>query len=218
MNNIRKIACLVVAISLSALLITSCTKNDDSTIILLGEEQYVDDMINVIPDSLRIYFKQNFSVYRGYIPPNIQGEYEFSPKKRVVTSALTPWPTNVVERDVYLKFSEQHNRMATFLHREQVNTTTDTVYVIGHDSYFTAYYQEHVTLDYVGYEVRIKRGIIYSGRWMSDGIRNLYDASIIMDVEDESHGTGPYETQPVGTFFIYRDGDGIAINKDWYND
>ena len=30
----------------------SCTKNDSSTIILLGTESYVDDILDVIPDSL----------------------------------------------------------------------------------------------------------------------------------------------------------------------
>ena len=218
MKNIRKITGLVAAMALAVLLMTNCTKNEDSTIILLGEEQYIDEIINVIPDSLIGVFTQYVKIHKGYIPPNIQGEYAFTPKERVYTNATTPWPLEVVERDVMLKFSEQHNRKATFLHYEQIRTETDTVYVIGHDSYFSVYYQENVLLDYGLYEVKIKRGIIYSGRLMSDGIRNLFYASIIMDVDDESNGTGAYLTQPVGTFFIYKDGDGVAEKYDWYED
>lgn len=218
MNIIKKISGLFFAISLSALLITSCTKNEDSTIVLIGEEQYIDEILDVIPDSLVSTFNSYVKIHRGYFPPNIQGEYIFSPKKRVYTNATTPWPLEVVERDVFLRFSDQHNRVSTFLHREQNNTETDTVYVIGHDTYFTVYYQENKLLDYGMYEVKIKRGIIYSGRLMNDGIRNLFYASIIMDVEDESNNTGPYETQPVGTFFIYKDGNGVAETYDWYNE
>lgn len=219
MSIYSKIASFVIAISISAMLISSCTKNDESTIVLLGEEQYIDEMLDVIPDSLIDAFLTTCNIYKGYFPPNIQGEFLFSKKQRVLTSIdVAHWPLNVIEPDVCLKFSDQHNRVATFVHREQVNTETDTVYVIGRESYFTVYYKEYIVLDYIQYDVKITRGIIYSGRLMEDGIRNLHYASIIMDVVDESNGHGNHETQPVGTFFIYKDKDGLSEYYDWYNE
>ncbi len=221
MKKIQKIIGSAVAVLLSAMLITNCTKNDDTTIVLLGEEQYIENIINVIPDTLIGKFNEQFGGYTsGHIPPNIEGEYIFSPKKRKCSSVdAAHWPVSIVEPDVKIKFIGQHNRMATFIHFEENETQTDTVYVIGKNSNFTVYYQEKKSLDYGWYEIKYTRGIIYTGRIKDDGIYNLKYASIIMEVDDESLGYGPHEPWPVGTFFIYEDGseNGLAERINWYN-
>ena len=68
------------------------------------------------------------------------------------------------------------------------------------------------------YKVNIKRGVIYSGRISDEGIKYLQYASVIMDVENNSHGF--IDTYPVGSYFIYEDGsyEGLAERKEWYND
>lgn len=219
MKKISKLSCLVVATLMSAMLMTNCTKNDDTTIVLLGQEQYIEDILNVIPDTLQHVFGSGININQGYLPPNIEGEFIFSPKTRVMTSVETEyWPLNIVEPDVKIKFIDQHNRVATFIHFEENETRTDTVYVIGHDSKFTVYYQENKILDYGWYEIKYKRGIIYSGIMKEDGIRALTYASVIMEVEDELAGYGYHEEAwPVGTFFIYKDGDGVSQKEEWYN-
>lgn len=37
-----------------------CTKNDGTTLILLGTEYYVEDILNAVPDTLRETFEQHF--------------------------------------------------------------------------------------------------------------------------------------------------------------
>lgn len=222
MKNISKLSCLAIAMLMSATLMTNCTKNDDTTIVLLGQEQYIEDILAVIPDTLIDVFNEQFGNYvNGYIPPNIEGEYLFSPKRRKATSVNTQlWPIGIVEPDVKIKFTGQHNRMVTFIHFEENETKTDTVYVIGKNSNFTVYYQENKSLDYGWYEIMYKRGIIYTGIVKDDGIYNLKYASIIMEVEDGSMGHGAHEPWPVGSFFIYEDGseNGVAERHDWYNE
>lgn len=214
MKRIKRLAFVFIAMMVSAMITTSCTKNDESTIVLLGEEQYIDDILDVIPDTLLTVFNKNFSIHRGYIPPNIEGSYCFSPKKRKLSSVPTQyWPLSTIEPNVELKFSDQHNRVATFSHYEELNTETDTVFIIGHDTYFTTYYIENILLDYGWGEVKYKRGIIYSGRMREQGIGGLAYASIIMDVENYTNGH--VETYPVGSFFLYEDGDGLAEKIDW---
>ena len=213
-----------VIIILSSFMLWGCTKNNVSTMTLLGEEEYVVDydryfnsIINAIPANYRQEFNQRLRIFDGNIPPKVEGEFIFTPKQRVYSNVKNQnWPLNVLEPDVKLKFVDQHNRVATLYHYEQYLTETDTIYLKGDAERFTAYYIETKDFDYGMNKVIIKRGIIYSGRVNEDGIKYLQYASVIMDVKDSSHGL--VDTYPVGTFFIYEDGDGIARREDWYEE
>ena len=215
MNRIK----LLILMAVAAVMMAGCTKNDDTTIVLLGEEEYFNEIIKVIPSDLINEFDSRFGVQKGNLPPNVEGEFVMAPKKRVYSSlSKTVWPLDIQEPNVYLKFESQNNRIAKFKHYEEFITSVDTIYVMGKDDRFTAYYVEDKLFDYGIYEVKMKRGIIYSGRVTEDGIKYLKYANIIMDVQDDSNGV--IETYPVGTFFIYEDGsnNGLAERKDWYNE
>ncbi len=57
-----------------SLLLSSCTKNDDNTIALIGTEYYIDDILSVIPDSLQTRFCAAFgNIPEGPVPPKIEG-------------------------------------------------------------------------------------------------------------------------------------------------
>ncbi len=188
----------------------ACTKNDDTTLILLGTESYVEDILEAIPDTLRDTFEQKFGeIPQGYKPPKIEGNFVVAPKQRCYSNVVT-WPLDVVEPNMYMELSDQHNSVVVFSFAEATNTFTDTVYVVGHDDKFTVYYQEtkELTINYD--DVVLKRGIIIKGEMCEEGMRNLYFANIIMDV------IGSPEVQLVerGQFYIYKDGDGIARKED----
>ena len=222
MKNIR----LFVILFATAFILGSCTKNDDTTLTLLGSEGYVvnydkylHDILSAIPSSQVNAFKEKLRLYEGNIPPKVEGEYVVAPKNRVASNvAASNWPLNVHEPNVYLKFSDQHNRVASMIHYEEFITEIDTVYLRGSGERFVAYYIEDKEIEYGMYKVNIKRGVIYSGRISDEGIKYLQYASVIMDVENNSHGF--IDTYPVGTFFIYEDGsyEGLAERKEWYND
>ena len=197
--------------------LTSCTKNDTTTISLIGTEYYVDDILSVIPDSLETKFLSDFgSIPDGPVPPKIEGSYMMNPKQRV-SSNVQEWPLQAVEPNVYLRFSKQHNGIVTMDLNEATETMTDTVFVCGNGSAFTVYFIEKkaydVQVDNHTYHVRMKRGIVMTGAVSDRGLSNFRYATIIMETEDDSGGLiGQYEN---GSYFIYKDGDGTAENQEW---
>lgn len=205
------------ALVLFGMMFASCTKNDETTIVLIGEELYIDDILTVIPDTLKPAFDAVFgTIPEGPVPPKIEGSYVVDPKQRVSTN-VDIWPLTVVEPNVYLKFSEQHNGVVTMDLNEATEQMTDTVFVMGHNNDFTIYFVEDKAYDVPfgeqSFHVRVKRGIIMKGTVASNGLSDFKIASIIMEAEDDSHGViGQYAP---GSFFVYRDGNGLAENFEW---
>ena len=84
----------------SGVALTSCTKNDTSTVVLIGTEYYIDDILSVIPDSIQTRFLSDFGGYpEGPVPPKIEGSFVINPKQRV-TSNVSGWPLQAVEPNV----------------------------------------------------------------------------------------------------------------------
>jgi len=215
MKRITKIGTL--ALIFFGMVFASCTKNDENTIVLIGEERYIDDILTVIPDTLKPMFDAAFGVIpQGPVPPRIEGSYVVAPKQRV-TSNVSNWPLSVVEPNVYLKFSEQHNGVVIMDLNEATEQMTDTVFVMGRNSDFTVYFVENKSYDVPfngqSFHVKVKRGVIMKGTVNNSGLANFSIASIIMEAGDDSGGLlGQY---PPGSFFLYRDGNGLAEHFDW---
>lgn len=206
MNNIK----VIILGSLFSLLLLSCTKNDDTTVILLGEEAYIEKITDVIPDTLQHVFEEYFgTIPSGYIPPNVEGEYIISPKQRIFSNVPEDnWPLDIIEPDINITMSRQHNRECILQLKEATETLTDTVYITGYDNLFTVYYTEEKTLQHSGYEHHITRNVIFKGEMTDYGIKNLKIASIIVNADDNSHGNIIQYKR--GDFFLYEDGDNLS--------
>ncbi|MBE6346707.1 MAG: hypothetical protein E7067_05815 [Lentimicrobiaceae bacterium] len=206
MNNIK----VIILGSLFSLLLLSCTKNDDTTVILLGEEAYIEKITDVIPDTLQHVFEEYFGTNpSGYIPPNVEGEYIISPKQRIFSNVPEDnWPLDIIEPDINITMSKQHNRECILQLKEATETLTDTVYITGYDNLFTVYYTEEKTLQHSGYEHYITRNVIFKGEMTDYGIKNLKIASIIVNADDNSHGNMIQYKR--GDFFLYEDGDNLS--------
>lgn len=206
MNNIK----VIILGSLFSLLLLSCTKNDDTTVILLGEEAYIEKITDVIPDTLQHVFEEYFgTIPSGYIPPNVEGEYIISPKQRIFSNVPEDnWPLDIIEPDINITMSKQHNRECILQLKEATETLTDTVYITGYDNLFTVYYTEEKTLQHSGYEHYITRNVIFKGEMTDYGIKNLKIASIIVNADDNSHGNMIQYKR--GDFFLYEDGDNLS--------
>lgn len=202
----------IFALAIVSFIVFSCTKNDETTVILLGKETYVQDIIEMIPDSLQNSFLAEFGeIHEGYIPPKIEGDYIVNRKQRVYSNTTELWPLDVYEREMPLTIKDQHNREAIFILEEAFETRTDTVYIIGHDNYFTIYGLEEKSLFDGANTINIKRAVLIKGEICDDGIKDLYFANIILDVHDDSDDTtGIPISYDKGVFFIYRDEDGLA--------
>lgn len=197
-----------------SMMLSSCTKNDDNTIALIGTEYYIDDILSVVNDSA---FLADFGSYpQGYIPPKIEGSYVMGPKQRVYSN-VPGWPLSIVEPNVYLRFSKQHNGIAVMDLNESTEQVTDTVFVMGGNDDFTVYFVEakayDIAYDSTTYHVKMKRGVIMKGKVTETGLANFRMASVIMEAEDDSNGA--MSQYPVGSYFIYKDGDNLAANFEW---
>lgn len=200
------------------LFVANCTKNDETTIIPVGTESYVKDILSVIPDSAMVQFNAAFgAVHEGYVPPKIEGQFVIGPKQRVASNVAS-WPLvmPVPEPNATLRFFNQHNGVTGMEFSEAFAQQTDTVYVMGNGNDFTAYVIESKSYDMAysddTYHVNMKRGIVVKGSIAAEGIRNMFFAVVIMEVNDDSHGLIP-QFEP-GSYFIYKDGDGMASRLD----
>lgn len=213
----RKLFRILGMVLLGVMGLSSCTKNDVNTIVLIGEERYIDNILSVIPDTLKAEFNATFgTIPEGYVPPNIEGSYVVDPKQRVHTN-VDYWPLSVLEPNIYLKFSGQHNGVVRMDLNEATEQLTDTVFVMGNNKNFTVYFIENKSYDMPynaqTFHVRVKRGVIMKGSIVSEGFANFSIATVIMEAEDNSGGLiGQYAP---GSFFVYKDGDGMARNCVW---
>ncbi len=209
-------------------LIFSCTKNDETTIVFLGEEEYISDYSEVIPsfiartdtalqthdfylDSVEkvmcnILEKPNMP--EGYIPADIEGNYTVSPKTRV-KSNYAFWPLSVTEPDFEFSFSSQHNGICGYYIDEAGNQhSIDTVFVRGYNKGVTAYFIEEKTVQQQSYNTYIKRAVLVAGTICDEGIENMCYFTVVLDAKDDSQGA--IDNLPIGTYFIYKDGDSLA--------
>ncbi len=205
----------IFALAVVSIFMLSCTKNDETTVVLLGEESYIHDIVDVIPGNLQPTFAEHFTIHKGYIPPKVEGRYVVGKKERVYSNVDSlSWPLNVTEPNIYLTIKDQHNRVASLILEEATSSETDTVYITGHDEYFTMYYVEYKSINYLGFDTRIKRAMLINGEVCEWGVKNLYIASVILEAYDNSGGAlAQYKR---GDFFIYKDGDGLSefTNKE----
>lgn len=191
----------------------SCSKNDTATIMPIGEEEYIEDILSVVSD---LAFWTDFGSYDdGPIPPDIQGKYLMAPKLRISTN-VAGLPQQLVEPNLDLCFSRQHNGIAVMGLNETTETLTDTVFVRGSGNAFTAYFIEEksteLTFPDAVYHVRIKRGVIMKGRVSEAGLSDFRMATVILEAEDDSQGV--LEQYPPGSYFIYKDADGLVKRMD----
>lgn len=189
------------------LMLTSCTKNDENTIVLIGTEDYIEDFFSMIPDSLEPRFRSEFGDIKGPVPPKIEGSYVLDPKQRI-SSNVEGWSLQIIEPNVYLRFSGQHNGIVTMDLNEAAETITDTVFIQGKDQDFVVYIIEKLNVEY--YSAWMRRAIIMKGRVTDAGLANFRYGTIVLEKEDPAN-----QLAEPGSYYIYKDGNGIADRFDW---
>lgn len=197
--------------ALATLLLTSCTKNDDTTIVLLGEESYVQS-VEAILDYLPLDIQDSITsllgeIPQGPVPPNIEGSFLIDPKTRCCSSLPKDyWPLNIEERDMSIRIFDQHNGIATLELYEASELTTERVNVHGNGNKFSISYIEEKPVSLDGVTTIIRRGIIIMGEISDEGIHDLHFLNVIIDVQEQrSNGW----TSP-GQVYVYRDGNNLA--------
>ena len=212
--TVMKKTVFILATAVSLLLTTTqCKKESEAgeSIILLGTESYVKKLTEIIPEAWQNDFSTNYgAIPQGYIPPNIEGEYAISPKQFVYSNFIDL--SN--DLNMYLKVTDQHNRVATVDFYEGETLHTDTAYIMGSGQNFSLYFVEKRTLDFNGIVSTVDRVVLITGEKTTEGIKKLRFGSMILDVRE---GVNPFiGTFVPGWFFICRDQDGLAENCHWF--
>ena len=202
---------------LGGLVLSSCTKNDDNTIVLIGTEYYIDDILSVIPSSVQTQFFADFgSIPKGPVPPKVEGSYVMSPRQRV-SSSEEIWPLQVTEPNTYLRFTDQHNGIVKMDLNDAFETVTDTVFVSGNGNSFAVYFIENkayeIEINGQTIHARVKQGVVMKGQVVEGGLSDFRYATIIMESENDSNSI--MTQYPNGSYFIYKYGDGIAMRENW---
>ena len=185
----------------------ACTKNDNNTIVPIGTED-IKDIHEVIPDSLYAEFDSVFGgIPQGFVPPKIEGSYVMAPKHRVASNMpVSDWPLDQEESNMYLRFTKQHNGIAQIELKEISDPVT--IYPVfvcgnGNDNSFAVYFEEKIEV----LNIKMTRAVIMKGKVSEAGLVDFQFATITK----ESDGGG----QLPGSFFIYKDGNGLAERYDW---
>ena len=213
MTIIRKTV-IILAIAVNIVLaMAQCKKESTAgdSVMLLGTEKYVKKLTEIIPEEWQNdFFTYYGEIPQGYIPPNIEGEYTISPKQFVHSNFVDLFG----DLDMYLKVTDQHNRVATVEFHEGENLHTDTAYIMGSKQNFSLYFEEKRTLDFYGNLTSVKRVVLITGEKAQEGIKNLRFGSIILEASEEVNPF--FGTFVPGWFFIYKDLDGLAENCHWF--
>lgn len=205
---------IILAIAVNILLsMTQCKKESTAgdSIILLGTENYVKKLTEIIPEEWQNdFFTYYGEIPQGYIPPNIEGEYAISPKQFVYSNFVDLFG----DLDMHLKVTDQHNRVATVEFYEGEVLRTDTAYIMGSGQNFSLYFVEKRTLDFYGNLFPVSRVVLITGKKTTEGIKNLRFGNMILEARE---GVNPFIGNFVpGWFFIYKDQDGLAENCHWF--
>lgn len=199
--------CLFAVCSLT---LSSCIKeNGYKTIALIGDEYYIKekDLLTLIPDTMRVKFLKKFGgITEGYVPPNIEGSYVMDSKRLDTTNAAF-LPSN--NNNVWLRFSKQHNGIAKLELNEISKTEIDTVYIYGQGNRFTAYCIENLSID--TFNLKMRRLILMKGTVAQGGLSDFRYATIILGLDTNT----PDLFDKVGTYYIYKEGDGLVKNETW---
>lgn len=204
----------VVCCILLAVVITGCSKNTQEryTIVLLGPEPYVVPLSEYLSEDIADDFKNNYGdMPTGYIPPDIEGQYLISPK----TFCYSNFINLSDDQDMHLRVTNQHNRIATVELDDRGIVKTDTAFIMGNAQYFTMYFVETREMDFYSNVSQVERCVIVSGEKTDLGIKDLKFGTIILKT---SQGSNPYIGNfNVGSYFIYKDGNNLAENCDWFD-
>jgi len=189
-----------------SLFMGSCLQDGDNTIVL-NEKNPLDA---VIPNETRFAMEEHMPIYNGNTPPIIEGVFVSSPMQ-VVYSSSGGYEPGRITVDFFLKFSNQDRIANTvFYEAKEKNISTEgssDVTILGSDDNFTAYF----TTSGQSYGITTKRATIISGTISGKGIENFYYAFVMLEKGNDPEN----KLIEVGTYRIFKDGDGIAEETTW---
>lgn len=167
-----------------------------------------DRITQQIPQEYLSKMAAHMPIYNGNRPPTVDGSFVIHPLKLIYSS---DGYMDDKFNDIYMKFSEQDASKNTLQYQEkQSNSTGDKTEMIllGEGDNFTVF--AVVTSAMNGGKVTYSLATIISGTMTADGIKDCYQAVLMVDKNDPNN-----EVMDVGTYRIFKDGDLLATPQSW---
>lgn len=206
--------CLILTISalVALLLLSSCLKEDNTT-ILLNDPQDIPFITDYLPSDLLNQFGEE-NVHFGDQPPIIDMEFVSIHEYVSVTTTAPSYPPSGTVSPVshYHKINQQYLQIAEYFSKSSEETYCNVispVYLIGHDNDFTVYYHESPQT-----EGAPEHAVLFSGTLTVYGVKDFLYGYKILKYNDS---IVPVTAYPANTIFIFKDRDGLAEKCNWYN-
>ena len=203
----------LVLIALALIVLPSCLKEGDKT-ILVNDPQDIPFITKYLPEDLLNLFGEE-NVFFGDQPPMVDMEFK-SMHQYVATNLQPPFapqPGQLSPIIHFHKFNQQYLQIADYISmtsEENYCKVISPVYLTGHGNDFTVYYHEAPQTD--GHP---EHAVLLSGTLTANGIRNLMYGYKILKYNDS---IVPLTVYPANSIFIFKDYDGMAEVCNWYND
>lgn len=198
---------LIIIASLS-IIVSSCLKDDDKTLVL-PKVVYAIPIDDVVPLDLQNKIEVHMPIYKGSTPPNVQGTYLANPLSLVFTSDMQ-FNVGYIFADEVLQFSDQGSATHVLKYKSKSGASKDSsdlVSISGSEENFTAYF----TTKGESHGVSTKTVTIISGTKTATGIADYYLAFVMLEKGSDTKK----EVMAVNDFRIFKDGNGLASNTTW---
>ena len=208
-NLLKRVVWMMVVM----LLLTSCLKEGDTT-VLVNDPQEVPFITDYLPkDLLELFGEEN--VHFGDRPPVVDLELKSQHEYVAIVTDMPDHPQvgGLSPITYYHKLTRQYLQIAEYIgmnSEESRCRLISPVYLIGSGHDFTAYFYEAPQT-----EGSPEHAVLMSGTLTNSGIKDMLYGYKIMRYNDSIVSPVAY---PVNSIFIFRDWDGLAETCSWYDD
>lgn len=207
--KINRLTILLMSLSCSILLFSSCLKDGDDTLVLPTPDGKIP--YSVIPERLQDSLRDNgFVIHEGINPPSIVGKYLVSPME--LQYASDHYQNNFY--DLYMTYSGQYRRGPISYSETQIDTVlgkSSMANVIGQGNEFTMYcYQTVAKTNQRGDTLySCSTATVVSGVIEEAGIKDCQYSNIVLDKKAINDYYASQIPDPE-TFRIWNDGNKMA--------
>ncbi len=172
------------------------------------EAEFDDRITQQIPQEYLSKMATHMPIYDGSTPPAVDGTFALHPVE--VVFASDNYHSNNIA-DLYLHFFDQNSVKNTILYEDKTldggGEKTEMI-IMGQGDNFTVF--AVVPGAEPENNITYKMATIISGTMTANGIKNCYYAILMVDKVDPNE-----KIMRVGTYRIFKDGDGLASPSSW---
>ena len=186
---------------MTVMMLSGCLKEGTDTIAL----PEIGTADNVIPEEIRVEFKERMPIYEGITPPDITSSFTLS--KYICDYSSTSYkPENLADR--FMAFYKKEGNTYEYSGKQGNGVQHSShIVVIGNADKFTAYFISDDQHDDGTWSTRAD---LLSGTMTEAGIKDVKYAFIVLDAYDPEN-----KYMDVNEYRIFSEEDGLAEFVDW---